>query len=255
MHFGVKGMRWGIRRYQNKDGTLTAAGKARLKREVLEGFRKTSERKTENYEREKKRFYDTKQEYEKSLKTYDYLASVGESYMSAKAGKLKADITLKAIENDYISAGKDYVLISKKNGKLEFDYTESASKKFKELDTKARISRDQDKEILDTQDYLQKTEKLSKKKNGSIPDEIKKYTSKEQIEAEFKKKWADLNKKEAKLLKESNEAAKAYRANKTEENLKRSRELTNKISELELEYDSTDANYSYLLDLYDEYNN
>ena len=22
MHFGVKGMRWGVRRYQNKDGTL-----------------------------------------------------------------------------------------------------------------------------------------------------------------------------------------------------------------------------------------
>ena len=26
-HFGVKGMRWGIRRYQNEDGTLTPAGK------------------------------------------------------------------------------------------------------------------------------------------------------------------------------------------------------------------------------------
>lgn len=28
-HHGVKGMKWGIRRYQNKDGTLTAAGKKR----------------------------------------------------------------------------------------------------------------------------------------------------------------------------------------------------------------------------------
>ena len=28
-HFGVKGMKWGVRRYQNKDGTLTAAGKKR----------------------------------------------------------------------------------------------------------------------------------------------------------------------------------------------------------------------------------
>lgn len=26
-HWGIKGMRWGIRRYQNKDGSLTAAGK------------------------------------------------------------------------------------------------------------------------------------------------------------------------------------------------------------------------------------
>ena len=28
-HFGVKGMKWGVRRYQNKDGSLTAAGKKR----------------------------------------------------------------------------------------------------------------------------------------------------------------------------------------------------------------------------------
>ena len=28
-HYGVLGMKWGIRRYENKDGTLTAAGKKR----------------------------------------------------------------------------------------------------------------------------------------------------------------------------------------------------------------------------------
>lgn len=28
-HFGVKGMKWGVRRYQNEDGSLTEAGKER----------------------------------------------------------------------------------------------------------------------------------------------------------------------------------------------------------------------------------
>ena len=30
-HFGIKGMKWGVRRFQNKDGTLTDAGKKRKK--------------------------------------------------------------------------------------------------------------------------------------------------------------------------------------------------------------------------------
>lgn len=32
-HYGVKGMKWGIRRYQNADGTLTAAGKKKARQE------------------------------------------------------------------------------------------------------------------------------------------------------------------------------------------------------------------------------
>lgn len=36
MHHGIKGQKWGVRRYQNPDGTLTAQGKQRL------GYRSTS---------------------------------------------------------------------------------------------------------------------------------------------------------------------------------------------------------------------
>lgn len=28
-HHGIKGMKWGVRRYQNSDGSLTSAGKKR----------------------------------------------------------------------------------------------------------------------------------------------------------------------------------------------------------------------------------
>lgn len=33
-HYGVKGQKWGVRRYQNSDGTLTAAGRQRARKEV-----------------------------------------------------------------------------------------------------------------------------------------------------------------------------------------------------------------------------
>lgn len=33
-HWGVKGMRWGVRRYQNKDGSLTPRGKKRYSKEM-----------------------------------------------------------------------------------------------------------------------------------------------------------------------------------------------------------------------------
>ena len=35
-HHGIKGQRWGVRRYQNADGTLTAAGQKRYDRDVRE---------------------------------------------------------------------------------------------------------------------------------------------------------------------------------------------------------------------------
>lgn len=39
-HSGVKGMRWGIRRYQNKDGSLTDTGKKRYDRDIKENLSK-----------------------------------------------------------------------------------------------------------------------------------------------------------------------------------------------------------------------
>lgn len=44
-HHGIKGMKWGVRRYQNKDGSLTAAGKKR---------KETDQSSADNSERNKK---------------------------------------------------------------------------------------------------------------------------------------------------------------------------------------------------------
>lgn len=46
-HFGVKGMKWGVRRYQNEDGSLTSLGK---KRNQMRSDRKNREKATDNIE-------------------------------------------------------------------------------------------------------------------------------------------------------------------------------------------------------------
>lgn len=52
-HWGIKGQRWGFRRYQNKDGSLTAAGKQRYK--STEEELKEREKVIKNKERAKAR--------------------------------------------------------------------------------------------------------------------------------------------------------------------------------------------------------
>lgn len=43
MHYGIKGQKWGIRRYQNEDGSLTAAGRKKYRQEIRSENKKAFE--------------------------------------------------------------------------------------------------------------------------------------------------------------------------------------------------------------------
>lgn len=57
-HHGIKGMKWGVRRYQNKDGSLTAAGKKRRKSEDLSSMSNDELRKKVNRMNNEQRYID-----------------------------------------------------------------------------------------------------------------------------------------------------------------------------------------------------
>lgn len=61
-HHGTKGMKWGVRRYQNKDGSLTPAGIKRYNREV----QKLKDREASIKAKEKAKKYQDKLDKKKS---------------------------------------------------------------------------------------------------------------------------------------------------------------------------------------------
>ena len=84
-HFGIKGQRWGVRRFQSPDGTLTAAGKARYKA------------------------------YKKDFKDYDKL----NRHVSASQRHLKEEgVMLDRVRDKYLKENKNYEKAMRKSSGL-----------------------------------------------------------------------------------------------------------------------------------------
>lgn len=101
-HWGIKGQKWGIRRYQNKDGSLTPAGKKRLKKEtealkkeeaVLKN-RKTTKSKIERLEAKRKSI----EEQKKTLDDADKKKTESNKSAKKSVSEMSDDELRKAIE-------------------------------------------------------------------------------------------------------------------------------------------------------------
>ena len=73
-HHGILGQKWGVRRYQNSDGTLTSAGKKRYDRDVQENLSKKKDNRIDTSTPDPKRW--VKEDRERSKKLVDTSADL-----------------------------------------------------------------------------------------------------------------------------------------------------------------------------------
>lgn len=102
VHHGVKGMRWGVRRYQNKDGSLTPLGKKRLIKNAEKEIEKVNYNNSRAYEGSLHDKYSyRKNEYiDKMMPSYNYFRKQAEDLSKEYEKDLKAQ-GIKYVSDDY----------------------------------------------------------------------------------------------------------------------------------------------------------
>lgn len=112
MHWGIKGQRWGIRKYQNADGTLTAAGKARYASGGDNPRHKPSEaRKKAKYEASRADLLEkgSATDLLKNRKKYNFTDAELKKASERIATKIEVDRKLKELSEKELAKGKSWV--------------------------------------------------------------------------------------------------------------------------------------------------
>ena len=136
-HWGIKGMQWGKRRYQNSDGSLTPAGKKRYNGDTSErlepnkGDSPTTKRVKNDYNKMsddefKQKYQVSKSKYAKRVKKY------GDPYMNAPLAKIGKKLSAKnrekklAQEKSFSEKYEDYLKkkLSDANADLDKPYSQ-----------------------------------------------------------------------------------------------------------------------------------
>lgn len=108
-HWGIKGMKWGVRRYQNKDGSLTPAGekrRAKLETELekISPKKSAAEKEAEDIETKKARILQSRSAKE----IYDNANLFTYNELNAAKMRLELEANIKKLEPPTVEKGKDY---------------------------------------------------------------------------------------------------------------------------------------------------
>ncbi len=101
MHHGIHGMHWGVRRYQNKDGSLTAAGRKRINQLDSEYQRLTGKKLS-------KSSADVKKTESKPKSKSKSISEMTNEEIQEKINRITLEQNLKSLTPKKISAGKRF---------------------------------------------------------------------------------------------------------------------------------------------------
>lgn len=129
-HHGIKGMKWGVRRYQNEDGSLTPAGKKRYAEDAEDADSEVKESRKQDVKNRRTLSDSELEEKIKRLKMERELKSLTEEDISP--GK-------KATKEILSSAGKK-VLSAAAAGALAYGVKVAMTKRFNPVEAAAYIA-------------------------------------------------------------------------------------------------------------------